>query len=131
MNFSVAKSTDQVARERDCLLVGLAAANMLHHAGGMRSGVLRAAAGAVADECAQKKRKIACFVCKELYTDMVALNAHIRKQHVKSRSEQAAAGAKENGLKQQMTTALGGLLDRALTSMLTKVPLPPVDKSTT
>jgi len=125
--FSAVKTTDQVARDRDCLLVGLAAANMLHHAGGIRGGVLRAAAGAVADECAQKKRKIACFVCKELYTDMVALNAHIRKQHVKSKTEQPTT--KENGLKQQMTTALGGLLDRALTSMLGKVPLPPVDKN--
>ncbi|XP_059469078.1 titin-like isoform X3 [Neocloeon triangulifer] len=125
---NAAKSSDQIARERDCLLVGLAAANMLHHAGGMRSGVLRAAAGAVADECAQKKRKIACFVCKELYTDMVALNAHIRKQHVKSKVE-INTNATGNGLKAKMTSALGGLLDRALSSMLGKVPLPPVEKS--
>ncbi|XP_065348266.1 uncharacterized protein LOC135944940 isoform X2 [Cloeon dipterum] len=120
------KLTDQVARERDCLLVGLAAANVLHHAGGTRSGVLRAAAGAVADECAQKKRKIACFVCKELYTDMMALNTHIHQRHVKSKSE--ASSSTSNGLKEKMTTALGGLLDRALTNLLGKVPLPPVEK---
>ncbi|CAB3371288.1 Hypothetical predicted protein [Cloeon dipterum] len=120
------KLTDQVARERDCLLVGLAAANVLHHAGGTRSGVLRAAAGAVADECAQKKRKIACFVCKELYTDMMALNTHIHQRHVKSKSE--ASSSSSNGLKEKMTTVLGGLLDRALTNLLGKVPLPPVEK---
>jgi hypothetical protein len=92
---------------------------VLGSAGGIRGGVLRAAAGAAAEaaeEAANKKRKLACFVCKELYSDVIALNRHIAQLHIKKKGDIE----KDGGLKSQMSSALGGLLDRALNNMLGK-----------
>ncbi|KAF4529695.1 hypothetical protein B566_EDAN010781 [Ephemera danica] len=107
-----------LAREPGCL-VGSAAGVVLGSAGGIRGGVLRAAAGAAAEAAegsSAKKRKLACFVCKELYSDVIALNRHIAQLHLKKRGD----SDKDGGLKSQMSTALGGLLDRALSNMLGK-----------
>lgn len=60
------------------------------------------------------QRHQACFVCGELIRESLYLNLHIARAHIR----RPAAGSDVSGLKSQMSTALGGLFDRAITNML-------------
>ncbi|XP_071451067.1 uncharacterized protein [Hetaerina americana] len=63
-------------------------------------------------------RRLPCFVCKELYSDVISLNHHIAQQHLRRRPGEGGAVPEMDGnLKSQMTSALGGLLGKALANM--------------
>ena len=53
-------------------------------------------------------------MCGELIRDPLHLNLHIARQHIR----RPQPGADRTGLKSQMTSALGGLFDRAIINML-------------
>ncbi|XP_034255665.1 uncharacterized protein LOC117653831 isoform X2 [Thrips palmi] len=73
--------------------------------------------------------RLCCSVCKEMVTDEKALQQHNSEMHP-PRSEQPKNKNSE-GLRTQMSSALGGLLDRALKSYMSKSCAPNASNSET
>lgn len=83
-----------------------------------RSGGLKKRA--LLNGCEEVDRRLVCFVCKEIVSSADLLDAHIQSQHMKkpeisSTVERSDCAEK---LKSKMSSALGGLLDRALNNLL-------------
>ncbi|KAG8224486.1 hypothetical protein J437_LFUL003209, partial [Ladona fulva] len=74
--------------------------------------------GVAAASSPTPSRRLPCFVCKELYSDVISLNHHIAQQHLRRRPGEGGAVPEIDGdLKSQMTSALGDLLGKALANI--------------